>query len=66
MLNKIIHNAEKGYEYAPFHCLAYYFEQLGFSGIIYKSTVCENTRRKNIVLFKKEYAEPFEFRFIGV
>ncbi len=63
---KPVNNAEKGYEYAPFHCLAYYFEQLGFSGIIYKSTVCDNKIGKNIVLFNKYYAKPFEFNFINL
>lgn len=63
---KPVENAERGYEYAPFHCLAYYFEQLGFSGIIYKSTVCNNTKGKNIVLFNKNYAVPFDFRLIDI
>lgn len=63
---KPVNNAEKGYEYAPFHCLAYYFEKLGFSGIIYKSTVCDNKVGKNIVLFDKNYAVPLDFRVIDI
>lgn len=42
-------------EYAPFHCLAYYFTSLGYDGIIYKSTVYD--KGKNIVLFNKDDAD---------
>lgn len=42
--------------YAPFQCIAQYFLDKGYSGIKYKSTVCD--RAKNIVLFDKTYAEP--------
>lgn len=65
-LFKPVENAvKKEFEYAPFHCLAYYFNQLGFDGIIYKSTVCNNGYGKNIVLFNKYLAKPFgEIRFV--
>lgn len=49
---------DKNFEYAPFHCLAEYFKQLGYDGIIYKSTVCDNGYGKNIVLFDKYLATP--------
>lgn len=42
--------------YAPFQCIAQYFLDKGYSGIKYKSTVCEST--KDIVLFDKTYAHP--------
>ena len=42
--------------YAPFQCLAQYFISRGYSGIIYKSTVCNGG--KNIVLFDKMFASP--------
>ena len=42
--------------YAPFQCLAQYFISKGYSGIIYKSTVCNGG--KNIVLFDKLLASP--------
>lgn len=61
---KPVENVDRDFEYAPFHCLAYYFSKLGYDGIIYKSTVCNNGYGKNIVLFNKYYAEPFEFKFI--
>ena len=47
---------DKNIEYAPFHLMAQYFLSMGYSGIIYKSTVCN--KGKNIVLFDKEYAHP--------
>lgn len=47
---------DKNIEYAPFHLIAQYFISMGYSGIIYKSTVCD--KGKNIVLFNKEYAHP--------
>lgn len=47
---------DKSIVYAPFHTIAQYFISLGFSGIIYKSTVCEGG--KNLVLFDKTYAHP--------
>lgn len=43
-------------EYAPFHAIAQYFITLGYSGIIYKSTVSHGG--KNIVLFDKTMATP--------
>lgn len=63
---KPVKNVKEEFEYAPFHCIAYYFKQLGFDGIIYKSTVCNNQYGKNIVLFNKLYAEPFEIKFIDL
>lgn len=42
--------------YAPFQCVAQYFLDKGYSGIKYKSTVCESA--KDIVLFDKTYAHP--------
>ena len=47
---------DKDLEYAPFQTLAQYFISKGYSGIIYKSTVCEGG--KNIVLFDKYMAHP--------
>ncbi len=47
---------DKDLEYAPFQTLAQYFISKGYSGIIYKSTVCEGG--KNIVLFDKNMAHP--------
>ena len=47
---------DKNLEYAPFQTLAQYFILKGYSGIIYKSTVCEGG--KNIVLFDKNMAHP--------
>ena len=44
-------------EYAPFHTIAQYFISLGYSGIIYKSTVSNGG--KNLVLFDKTMAKPF-------
>lgn len=45
---------EKKYMYAPFQCLAKYFESLGYVGIIFKSTVYPYA--KNLVLFDKGMA----------
>ena len=42
--------------YAPFHCIAQYFLSLGYSGIIYRSTVYKNG--KNLVLFDKNIVKP--------
>lgn len=42
--------------YAPFQTMAQYYRSLGYSGIIYGSTVSEVGR--NIVLFDKEIAKP--------
>ena len=42
--------------YAPFQTMAQYYISLGYSGIIYGSTVCE--KGKNIVLFDKQMAFP--------
>ncbi|MCX0385049.1 hypothetical protein LI053_06210 [Clostridium perfringens] len=66
-LFKPVENAKsKEFEYAPFHCMAYYFKQLGFEGIIYKSTVCNNGYGKDIVLFNKNLAKPFgDIRFVN-
>lgn len=44
--------------YAPFHCIAHYFQSLGYCGIIYKSTVYD--KGKNLVLFNKNLAIPVE------
>lgn len=44
--------------YAPFHCIAHYFQSLNYSGIIYKSTVFD--KGKNIVLFNKNIVAPIE------
>lgn len=49
-------NANKTYMYAPFHCMAYYFQSIGYDGIAYSSTVSE--KGKNIVLFNKNDAKP--------
>ena len=66
-LFKPVENAKsKKFEYAPFHCLAYYFKQLGYDGIIYKSTVSNSRYGKNIVLFDKYLANPFDkIRFVN-
>lgn len=42
--------------YAPFQTMANYFLTMGYSGIIYKSTV--QTGGKNIVIFDKQLAHP--------
>ena len=47
---------DKKLMYAPFHCMAQYFLSLGYSGIIYKSTVFD--KGKNLVLFDKGLAKP--------
>lgn len=52
-----ITTADKHLEYAPFQTLAQYFISLGFSGIVYSSTVFPQGR--NIVLFDKEMATPY-------
>lgn len=52
-----IEGTDKDIEYAPFQTIAQYFISLGFSGIIYKSTVFENG--KNLVLFDKNISQPF-------
>ncbi len=49
--------SNKKEEYKPFQILAKYFEEQGYVGIKYKSTVCE--KANNIVLFNKDYAKPF-------
>lgn len=46
----------KTYMYAPFHCMAYYFQSLGYDGIAYSSTVSD--KGKNLVLFNKNDAKP--------
>lgn len=48
---------DKRIEYAPFQLIAQYFLSIGYSGIIYKSTVCKEG--KNLVLFDKSYAHPY-------
>jgi len=53
---KPVETEDKSITYAPFHCLANYFNVKGYDGIIYKSTVYEDG--KNIVLFDKNYAAP--------
>lgn len=47
---------DKSLMYAPFQTLAQYYKTLGYSGIIFGSTVCPVG--KNIVLFDKEMAQP--------
>ena len=42
--------------YAPFQTMAQYYISLGYSGIVYGSTVC--SVGKNIVLFDKQMAYP--------
>lgn len=51
-----ISDVDKKIEYAPFQTMAQYFISLGFSGIIYSSTVSE--KGKNLVLFDKRIARP--------
>ncbi len=46
----------KAVTYAPFQTMAQYYISLGYSGIIYGSTVC--SVGKNIVLFDKQMAHP--------
>lgn len=47
---------DRTYMYAPFHCLAHYFMDLGYVGLIFSSTVFPEG--KNLVLFGKDYAKP--------
>ena len=49
---------DKEMEYAPFQCIAQYFKQKGYCGIIYKSTVCKYG--KNLVVFDKNIFSPGE------
>jgi len=49
---------EKKLEYTPFQAMAKYFMTLGYTGIIYSSTVCPDG--KNIVLFDKNMAYPVD------
>lgn len=49
-------NGTEKYMYAPFQCLAKYFESLGYGGILYPSTVYPQAR--NIVLFNKTIGHP--------
>ena len=51
-----VESADKELMYAPFHCIAQYFLSLGYSGIVYKSTVYE--KGKNLVLFDKTLVKP--------
>ena len=48
-------SADKGIMYAPFQTMTQYYISLGYSGIIYGSTVSEVGR--NIVFFDKKIAE---------
>ena len=47
---------DKSLAYAPFQTMAQYYISLGYSGIIFGSTVCDDG--KNIVLFDKNMALP--------
>lgn len=49
-------NANKSIEYKPFQTLAKYFENLGYVGVKYKSTVFDGAN--NIVIFDKSFAQP--------
>lgn len=49
-------DSEKKYMYSPFQCLAMYFKQLGYDGIIYSSVAYPMA--KNVVLFDKKMANP--------
>ncbi len=49
-------SADKGIMYAPFQTMAQYYISLGYSGIIYGSTLSSVGR--NIVLFDKNVAHP--------
>lgn len=51
-----VNSGNKDLEYVPFHCMAQYFKNLGYDGIIYKSTVCKSGR--NMVLFDKKIFSP--------
>lgn len=51
-----INTDDKNMVYAPFHCIAQYFLSLGYSGIVYKSTVYD--KGKNLVLFDKNLVKP--------
>ena len=64
-LFKPIENCEKKNQYAPFHCMAYYFNELGYVGIKYKSTVWNGETGSNIVLFNKNKAIPIEYKIIN-
>lgn len=48
---------EKKYEYVPFHAFANYIEYMGYSGIIYNSTVHKGGL--NLVLFNRDEVECF-------
>lgn len=50
-----VDSEDKELMYAPFHCIAQYFLSLGYSGIVYKSTVYD--KGKNLVLFDKTLVE---------
>lgn len=47
----------KEYEYAPFNAFANYIEEMGYSGIIYNSTVCDGL---NLVLFEDNNVKDIE------
>ena len=46
---------DKSLKYAPFQCMAQYFIEKNYNGIIYNSTV--HNKAKNLVLFNKDYVE---------
>lgn len=48
--------ADSNLMYAPFQCMATYFKQRGYCGIIYSSTVYRQS--KDLVLFDKSLAHP--------
>lgn len=51
-----VENCNKKIDYKPFQTLAKYFEEQGYVGIKYKSTVFD--KANNIVLFDKKYVKP--------
>lgn len=53
-----VNSNEKEYKYIPFHCMAQFFINKGYSGIIYKSTV--SSFGKNLVMFDKSSFIPTE------
>lgn len=57
-------STNKAYMYAPFHCMANYFQSIGYDGIAYSSTVSD--KGKNIVLFNKNDAKPVRDVYVSV
>ncbi len=56
---------EKSFVYAPFQCMAQYFLQKDYCGIVYSSTVFPEG--KNVVLFDKSIAYPYgEIRHLTI